>query len=127
VFSHDCGVFAFASPGARSKLCRAWELPLPKNVESGFRSSGLSPHQQPEDNPTGLARPAPPARAAYNSVWMETMTSAEKLLARKQKLLERLQDDPGPNERDEIGRQIEKIDAALDLLEKKVSTMSRDQ
>ena len=45
------------------------------------------------------------------------MTTLAKLLARKQKLLERLQENPGPNERDEIERLIAQIDTALDLLE----------
>jgi hypothetical protein len=40
-----------------------------------------------------------------------------RLLARKQQLLERLQEDPGPQERDEIGRLLVQIDTALDLLE----------
>lgn len=39
------------------------------------------------------------------------------LLARKQQLLERLQEDPGPQERDEIGRLFVQIDAALDLVD----------
>jgi hypothetical protein len=33
------------------------------------------------------------------------MTTLAKLLARKQQLLERLQQDPGPHEREEIERQ----------------------
>ena len=41
------------------------------------------------------------------------MTTAAKLLAQKQQLLERLQDDPGPNERAEIERLLEQIDTAL--------------
>ncbi len=45
------------------------------------------------------------------------MTTLAKLLARKQQLMERLQEDPGPQERDEIERQLEKIDTALDLLD----------
>ena len=45
------------------------------------------------------------------------MTTVAKLLARKQQLKDRLQQDPGPNERDEIERQLAEIDAALDLLE----------
>jgi hypothetical protein len=45
------------------------------------------------------------------------MTTLANLLARKQKLLERLQENPGPNERDEIERLIAQIDSALDLLE----------
>jgi hypothetical protein len=45
------------------------------------------------------------------------MTSIAKLLARKQQLVDRLQQDPGPNERAEIERRLADIDAALDLLE----------
>jgi hypothetical protein len=45
------------------------------------------------------------------------MTTAAKLLAQKQQLLERLQDDPGPNERAEIERLLEQIDTALNLLD----------
>ena len=45
------------------------------------------------------------------------MTTAAKLLARKQQLKDRLQQEPGPNERYEIERLLAEIDAALDLLE----------
>ena len=45
------------------------------------------------------------------------MTTVAKLLARKQMLLARLQEEPGPNERDEIERLIAEIDEALRLLE----------
>ncbi|MGY3615339.1 hypothetical protein [Bradyrhizobium sp. USDA 10063] len=45
------------------------------------------------------------------------MTTAAKLLAQKQQLLERLQEDPGPNERAEIERLLEQIDTALNLLD----------
>jgi hypothetical protein len=45
------------------------------------------------------------------------MTTAANLLARKQKLLERLEENPGPNEREEIDRLLEKIDTALNLLD----------
>jgi hypothetical protein len=43
--------------------------------------------------------------------------SSLKLLARKQQLLDRLQENPGPNERDEIERVLAQIDTALDLLD----------
>lgn len=46
------------------------------------------------------------------------MTTIAKLLARKQQLLERLQEDPGPYERSEIERLLAEIDAALNSLEK---------
>ena len=45
------------------------------------------------------------------------MTTIENLLERKQKLLERLQGNPGTHERDEIEGQLAQIDTALDLLE----------
>jgi hypothetical protein len=45
------------------------------------------------------------------------MTTAAKLLAQKQQLLEQLQQDPGPNERAEIERLLEQIDTALNLLD----------
>ena len=45
------------------------------------------------------------------------MTTVANLLARKQQLLDRLQEDPGPNERDEIERLLAEIDDGLDLLE----------
>ena len=45
------------------------------------------------------------------------MTSLERLLARKQQLVERLQRDPGPHERDGIERLLAEIDQALNLLD----------
>ena len=45
------------------------------------------------------------------------MTTLAKLLARKQQLLERLQENPGQHERDEIERQLEEIDTALNFLD----------
>jgi chaperonin cofactor prefoldin len=45
------------------------------------------------------------------------MTIVAKLLARKQQLLERLQEAPGPHERDKIERLLSEIDTALNLLE----------
>jgi uncharacterized protein Yka (UPF0111/DUF47 family) len=47
----------------------------------------------------------------------EKMTTLANLLARKQQLLERLRENPGPNEREEIERLLTQIDTALDLLE----------
>jgi hypothetical protein len=46
-----------------------------------------------------------------------SMTTVENLLTRKQKLLERLQDNPGSKERDEIEGELAQINTALDLLE----------
>jgi hypothetical protein len=44
------------------------------------------------------------------------MTTLSNLRARKQKLLERLQDNPGPQEREEIEGLLAQIETALDLL-----------
>ena len=44
-------------------------------------------------------------------------TTAAKLLAQKKELLDRLVDNPGPNEREEIERLLAKIDTALNWLE----------
>lgn len=45
------------------------------------------------------------------------MTTLAKLLAQKQQLIERLDENPGPQERDEIERLLEQINAALDSLD----------
>ncbi len=45
------------------------------------------------------------------------MTTVAALLARKQKLLELLQEQPGPAELTEIDRQLTEINQALDLIE----------
>jgi hypothetical protein len=45
------------------------------------------------------------------------MTTVDRLLGRKQQLLERLQESPGQHERDEIKRLLAEIDSALDSLE----------
>ena len=44
------------------------------------------------------------------------MTTVGRLLIRKRELIARLRGNPGPHERDEIVRLLEKIDTALDLL-----------
>ncbi|QQO20629.1 hypothetical protein JJB98_12275 [Bradyrhizobium diazoefficiens] len=44
------------------------------------------------------------------------MTTAARLLARRQDLFDRLRQDPGPHEREEIERLVAKIDTALELL-----------
>jgi hypothetical protein len=46
------------------------------------------------------------------------MTTVAQLLERKRKLLERLEDNPGPNEREEIERHLEQIGTALDWLDR---------
>ena len=45
------------------------------------------------------------------------MTTIAKLLAQKQRLLERLQGDPGPHVREEIERLLAEIDAELNQLD----------
>ena len=45
------------------------------------------------------------------------MTTVGTLLAQKQQLLRRLQENPGPPERDEIERLLAQIDAALNQLD----------
>jgi hypothetical protein len=45
------------------------------------------------------------------------MTTAAKLLARKQQLLDRLQESPGQHERHQIVRLLAEIDTALDSVE----------
>jgi DNA-binding MarR family transcriptional regulator len=45
------------------------------------------------------------------------MTTAAKLLAEKQKLIERLQEGPGPEDREQIEQLLAKINRALDLLD----------
>jgi hypothetical protein len=44
-----------------------------------------------------------------------------KLLVRKQRLLRRLRHDPYPEERDEIERLIQEIDAALNFLDEETA------
>jgi hypothetical protein len=56
-----------------------------------------------------------------------SLTTLAKLLARKQQLLERLQEDPGQHERDEIERQLEEIDTALNLLDEAGPGKSSDE
>ena len=45
------------------------------------------------------------------------MMSVARLLTRKQHLISRLEEDPGPTERQEIERLLEKIDAELDAVD----------
>jgi hypothetical protein len=45
------------------------------------------------------------------------MSTVAKLLAQKERLLERLESDPGPNEREELKTLLTKIETALSLLE----------
>jgi hypothetical protein len=44
-------------------------------------------------------------------------TTLAKLLEQKQQLIERLHEDPGPDEREQIERLLEQINTALDLLD----------
>jgi DNA-binding MarR family transcriptional regulator len=45
------------------------------------------------------------------------MPAIAKLLTQKHQLIERLHEGPGPEEREQIERQLEQINAALDSLE----------
>jgi DNA-binding MarR family transcriptional regulator len=45
------------------------------------------------------------------------MTTLAKLLAQKEQLIERLQENPGPEEREQIESLLAKINTALDLLD----------
>lgn len=45
------------------------------------------------------------------------MTSVAMLLTQKQHLISRLEEDPGPREREEIERLLERIDAELDAVD----------
>jgi hypothetical protein len=45
------------------------------------------------------------------------MTTLARLLEQKQQLIERLQGDPGPEEREQIERLLEQVNAALDSLD----------
>lgn len=45
------------------------------------------------------------------------LTSIAVLLSRKQHLINRLEKNPGPREREEIERLLERIDAALDSVD----------
>ena len=49
-------------------------------------------------------------------------TAVAKLLARKRELLDRLERNPGPNERAKIEQMLTKIDTALNLLDDTGST-----
>jgi len=55
------------------------------------------------------------------------MTTVANLLARKQQLLERLHEGPGPHERDEIERLLARINAALNLIDEPVGASSEEQ
>jgi hypothetical protein len=55
------------------------------------------------------------------------MTTLAKLLAQKQQLIERLDENPGPEEREEIERLLEQINAALDSLDEAGPGISKKQ
>jgi hypothetical protein len=55
------------------------------------------------------------------------MSTTANLLMRKRQLLDRLQEDPGPNERDQIERMIEQINTALNRLEDNGPIPARDE
>jgi len=55
------------------------------------------------------------------------MTTVTKLLAQKQLLLERLQDQLGPNERDETERLLAEVNAALDVFDEDAPQRSAER
>ena len=55
------------------------------------------------------------------------MTTLAKLLARKQQLVARLEENPGPHERAEIERLLAEIEQALDLLDEARPGTSKDE
>lgn len=55
------------------------------------------------------------------------MTTIARLLTQKQQVLESLNDNPGPNERDELERLLQKINTALSLLEDGEGEAADDQ
>jgi predicted CopG family antitoxin len=54
------------------------------------------------------------------------MTTVARLLARKQQLLERLQEDTGSHEREEIERLLAEIDTALNALDEAPAARTTD-
>jgi hypothetical protein len=55
------------------------------------------------------------------------MSTIAKLLAQKGRLLERLESDPGPNEREEIQSLLAKIETALRLLAPREAAPPREE
>jgi hypothetical protein len=74
-----------------------------------------------------ITRYVPNSRDVATSGARDAMTTVAKLLARKQQLIEALQDDPGPNERDELERQLAQVNEALNLLDKAGPTEPVDE
>jgi hypothetical protein len=71
-------------------------------------------------NPSSNSASRPPARgrACGASDGVDPMTTTlAKLLEQKQELIERLQGDLGPEEREQIEQLLAKINKALDLLD----------
>jgi hypothetical protein len=59
----------------------------------------------------------PQASGDVASDGVVSMSGVAKLLARKHELVERLHEDPDPEERDQIEHQLEQINAVLNSLE----------
>jgi hypothetical protein len=74
-----------------------------------------------------MTRYAPNYRDLERSPARDAMTTVAKLLARKQQLVEALRDDPGPNERDELLRQLAQVNDALNMLDGAGPTELDDQ
>jgi hypothetical protein len=60
------------------------------------------------------ARPGAPSDERRTPPFLKIIA---KLVARKQRLLEQLKEGIDPHEREEIGRQLEEIDATFDFLD----------
>jgi hypothetical protein len=71
--------------------------------------------------------PGPSRAVPAREIEHSAMTTVANLLARKQKLLDRLQEGPEPNERVEIERLLAQIDTAVSLLEQPVSAQADDE
>ncbi len=71
------------------------------------------------------ARDLPSCLEEFVDRYLE-MTTVAKLLARKQQLLERLEEGPGPHERGQIKRFLAEIDSALDSVEEAGPGETRD-
>jgi hypothetical protein len=74
--------------------------------EYGRPIAGAGAHQRSTEGASSDERTQPPF-----------LRIIAKLVARKQRLLERLKEDLGPRGREEIERQLEEIDATFDFLD----------
>src|SRR6516164_8115810 len=92
-------------------------LQSPRDIQNNDQCPRQSALSQRATNPTETSAGRTADRAdgrCLETIWMTTLA---KLLAEKQRLLERLQYDPGPHERVEIERLLGEINGALGLLD----------